>query len=148
VHAFRRIGAFIEYNLGAVLYLSNRGEEAVPHLDRSLELGGEFLALRPMAYYLLGRIAALHGEYDTAQKRFEEALKYNRDNASWYVELSKARMKNGQAQAAVSALREGLLVHPGNRDITAELETFKPTAATQPPPRRRVNRPAPPAKAE
>ena len=57
VHAFDRIGAFIYYNLGAVQYLRGEVHEAPAQLEKSLEMGGQYLALRPMALYILARIA-------------------------------------------------------------------------------------------
>jgi tetratricopeptide (TPR) repeat protein len=108
IHAFRRIGAFIHYNLGAVLFLRQRHAEAVPQLKRALELGGEYLALRPMAYFLLARIAAEQGDFELAIPRYEEAIKHNGNVTGWYVDLALAQLNNGQPEEARNTLRRAL----------------------------------------
>jgi Tfp pilus assembly protein PilF len=108
IHAFRRIGAFIHYNLGAVLFLRRHYDEAVPQLKRALELGGEYLALRPMAYFLLARIAVEQGDYSLAIPRYEEAIKHNGNITGWYVDLALAQVNNGQPDEARNTLRRAL----------------------------------------
>ena len=145
VHCFRRIGAFIHYNLGAVLYMSNQPDQAVAQLQRSIELGGEFLALRPMAYYLLARIAVQHEDFDSAEKQYEEALKYNKDNAGWFVELAGVYLKNNKPLRAQNALNDGLRLHPGNPELVKASEHLKAPPAQQPKAPRPKPAPAPPA---
>jgi tetratricopeptide (TPR) repeat protein len=150
VHCFRRIGAFIHYNLGAVLYMSNQSDEAVDQLQRSIELGGEFLALRPMAYYLLARIAVQHKDFDAAETRYEEALKYNKDNAGWFVELAGVYLKNKKPLRADNTVREGLRLHPDQPDLVKAAEHMKAPPPAQPPNpgRPKPAAPAPPADAD
>lgn len=108
IHAFRRIGAFIHYNLGAVLFLRQQYDEAVPQLKRALELGGEYLALRPMAYFLLGRIAAQQEDFALAIPRFQEAITHNGNVTGWYVDLALAQIHNNQPDDARTTLQRAL----------------------------------------
>jgi tetratricopeptide (TPR) repeat protein len=119
VHAFERIGAFIHYNLGAVLYLRRRYDEAPKQLERSLEIGGHYLALRPMAFYILGRIATARQDWNEAVERFTEALRYNNHNPGWYVELAQAQLQSqpNRPQLARETLQSGLEVHPNHPQI-------------------------------
>ncbi len=112
IHAFQRIGAFIHYNLGAVLYLRQRYADAAPQLERSLELGGEYLALRPMALYLLGRIAAHDQQWPLAVTRYQEAIKYNANNPVWYVDLAQALAANNDQAQARQTLEQLLFRYP------------------------------------
>jgi Tfp pilus assembly protein PilF len=122
IHAFRRIGAFIHYNLGAVLYLRHQYAEAVPQLKRSLELGGEYLALRPMAYFLLARIAVEQKDYELAVPRYEEAIKHNGNVTGWYVDLALAQINVGQPDAARNTLRRALHRNGPNEPASKLLE--------------------------
>ena len=113
LNAFTRIGAFIEYNLGAVLFARKEIDRAETELERSLELGGQYLALRPMAYMLLSRIAVQRGDWPTAGAHLEEALKYQ-DNPDWRVDLAEIELHVGHPEAARANLRHALRVRPGH----------------------------------
>jgi Tfp pilus assembly protein PilF len=112
VQAFPRIGAFIHYNLGAVLMARKEYDEAEAQLQRSLELGGQYLALRPMANMLLSRIAAQRGDWKGAIARLTEALKY-RDEPDWVVDMVQMKLKAGDTLAANMQLNTLLKQHPG-----------------------------------
>src|SRR4029450_4981560 len=88
INAFPRIGAFIHYNLGAVLFARKDVDGAEPQLRRSLELGAQYPALRPMAYMLLSRIEAQRDNWTKAASYMEEAVKYQ-DNPDWRVDLAQ-----------------------------------------------------------
>ena len=118
IHAFRRIGAFIHYNLGAVQFLRKQFAEAEPPLQRALELGGEYLALRPMAYYLLGRIAVQEGDFRTAIPRYEEAIRHNGNVTGWYVDLALAQVNVGQPNVARKTLRRAISRNGPNQQAT------------------------------
>jgi tetratricopeptide (TPR) repeat protein len=124
VQAFPRIGAFIHYNLGAVLYTRKQYDLAEPQLRRSLELGGQYLALRPMGNFLLARIAVARGDYKTAITRFQEALKFQ-DNAEWRVQLADAYLKSGDRKMAIATLQSALLKYPTNPRATAALQKIQ-----------------------
>jgi tetratricopeptide (TPR) repeat protein len=119
VNGSRRIGAFIHYNLGALLYVRGEFAEATAHLERSLVLGGQYLALRPMALYLLGRIAFAQQRWETAAKRFTEALRYNNRNPDWFVELASAQLRwqPDRPDLARRTLEQGLTYHPNHPQL-------------------------------
>jgi Flp pilus assembly protein TadD len=129
IHAFDRIGAFIYYNLGAVQYLRGEIHQAPAQLERSLEMGGQYLALRPMALYILGRIAFANRQWGEAVKRFSEALKYNNFNPGWFVELAGAQLQWGRPGLARMTLEQGLKVHPNNPQIGNAMKAM-PTPRT------------------
>lgn len=112
VQCFPRIGAFIHYNLGAVQFSRKQYAEAEPQLQRSIELGGQYLALRPMAYMLLSRISAQRGDWAQAIERMEEALKY-RPEPDWQVDLAQMKWKSGNRIGATMMLDAILKQRPG-----------------------------------
>jgi tetratricopeptide (TPR) repeat protein len=124
VQAFPRIGAFIHYNLGAVLYTRKQYDAAEPQLKRSLELGGHYLALRPMGNYLLAKIALARGDTKSAISRLNEAIKYQ-DSADWRVELANAYLQSGDRNMAISTLQFGLRRFPDNPKLTAALQKIQ-----------------------
>lgn len=125
IHAFRRIGAFIHYNLGAVLFLRHQYDEAVPQLKQALELGGEYLALRPMAYFLLGRIAVEQQNYALAIPRYEEAIRHNGNVTSWYVDLALSQVKLGKVADAQKTLVRALRRNGPNEQASTLLEQLR-----------------------
>jgi tetratricopeptide (TPR) repeat protein len=131
VHAFPRIGAFIHYNLGAVLFARKQYDEAEPQLERSLELGGQYLALRPMAKMLLSRASAQRGDWPQAIERLEEALKYQ-DNPDWRVDLAQLQLRAGKTVGARLVLDATLKQYPGfarARDMLAQMDVEARAAA-------------------
>jgi Tfp pilus assembly protein PilF len=124
LQAFTRIGAFIHYNLGAILFLRSKYEESAVELRRALELGGQYLALRPMAFYILAQIAARKQQWGTAIKRYEAALKIDKRNADWHAELAFAFLMNGQRAKARRSAQLALRLqpkHPGALKVLAQL---------------------------
>jgi Flp pilus assembly protein TadD len=124
VHAFDRIGAFIYYNLGAVQYLRGDIKSAPAQLERSLDMGGQYLALRPMALYILARIAVAEKQWETAVKRYNEALKYNNFNPGWFVELAAAQLQWGRPGLARMTLQQGMQVHPNNPQLDTAMKAM------------------------
>src|SRR6185369_3347981 len=111
VQAFPRIGAFIQYNLGAVMYSREEYDRAEPELRRSLELGGQYLALRPMALMLLSRIEARRADWKGAARDMKEALQYQ-DNPEWRVDLAQMQFNSGDRAAAQKTLKDFLFKNP------------------------------------
>ena len=111
VQAFPRIGAFIHYNLGAVMYARKDYDGARTQLERSLELGGQYLALRPMANMLLSRVALQKGDYQQAIERLQEALKYHED-PDWRVDLAQIKLRSGDAVGAGMTINKVLSDNP------------------------------------
>ena len=121
VHAFPRIGAFITYNLGAVMFARRDFAAAEAELTRSLELGGQYLALRPMANMLLARIAAARGEWTVAAERMGEAIKYT-DNPDWIVDRAQMLIRADNVVGARMLLQQVLQQKPGFARAQAVLD--------------------------
>jgi len=91
--------------------------------DRNLEieflnrLGGEYLALRSMGLFLLGRVAEIEGDWELAAARYEASLRHDRQNADRYVDLARARMNNGQRDEAITAARTAIRLQPGHEPV-------------------------------
>lgn len=124
IQAFPRIGAFIHYNLGAVLYTQKQFDAAEPQLRRALELGGQYLALRPMGNYLLAKIALARNDPQRAITHLKEAVKYQ-DSADWRVELANAYLLVGDRKNAIATLQFGLRRFPNNAKLTAALQKIQ-----------------------
>ena len=118
VQAFPRIGAFIQYNLGAVMYSREEYDRAEPELRRSLELGGQYLALRPMALMLLSRIEARRADWKGAARDMKEALQYQ-DNPEWRVDLAQMQFNSGDRAAAQKTLKNFLFQNPNHERAKA-----------------------------
>ena len=131
MQAFPRIGAFITYNLGAVLFARAEVDRAEVELKRSLELGGQYLALRPMARMLLSRIHAARGDWKTAVADMTEALKYQ-DNPDWRVDLAEMQRQSGDVPAARATLQRTLKTYPGNQRAAALLTKINAKPAPAP----------------
>jgi hypothetical protein len=127
LQAFPRIGAFIEYNLGAVLFARQEFDAAEQRLKRSIELGGQYLALRPMAFMLLSRIAVRRNDWKTGVADMREALKYQ-DNPDWRVDLAEMQRQSGDVPGARATLRQIVQAHPENQRAAALLKSLDATA--------------------
>jgi tetratricopeptide (TPR) repeat protein len=128
MQAFPRIGAFIQYNLGAVLFARGQVDRAEVELKRSLELGGQYLALRPMAKMLLSRVDAQRGDWKAAIADLTEALKYQ-DNPDWRVDLAEMQRQSGDIATARTTLKWLLVSNPDNQRAIALLAKINATPA-------------------
>jgi tetratricopeptide (TPR) repeat protein len=131
VNAFPRIGAFIHYNLGAVLFARKEIERAERELVRSIELGGQYLALRPMAYMLLSRIAAHRNDWKAASTYMKEAVKYQ-DNPDWRVDLAQMQREAGDLTGARATLEHVLRVNPKHPRAVQGMADIKRNRPAQP----------------
>ena len=139
VQAFPRIGAFIHYNLGAVMFARKDYDGAATQLERSLELGGQYLALRPMASMLLSRVAGQRGDWKEAVTRMSEALKY-REDPDWQVDLAQMKLKAGDRIGANMVIASTLKKYPDlpralkmKERLAAEAAAARTSAAPAPP---------------
>jgi protein O-mannosyl-transferase len=124
VQAFPRIGAFIQYNLGAVLYARKEFARAETELRRALQLGGQYLAIRPMAYMLLGHIAAKRGDWQAASNDMFEAIKYQ-DSAEWRIDLAEYLRSAGKGIEAGMMLQQTMEAYPNNQRAAAVAARWK-----------------------
>ena len=111
IQAFPRVGAFIYYNLGAVLYLRGEYDSAESELRHALDLGGQYLSMRPVALRLLGYVAAQRKDWAKASTYLERSLadEYNPDVG---VDLARMQIEDGRPDQARDTLRMVLSQHP------------------------------------
>lgn len=102
-------------NLGWILADQRKYDEAITHLEASLEL-------RPnnaQAHCNLGRVLSLQGKFNEAQDHFLTALRLKPNDASIRRSYASALAEEGKKEAAVKQLREALRLHP---DVEASLQ--------------------------
>ncbi len=112
IHAFPRIGAFINYNLGAIQYIRQDYDDSLRYMRDAIEIGGHYVALRPRAYAVIGHIFKMRENYPAAEEAFTEALKFNKDHPEWIQALADVQISLGKAQEARQTLFRLHLVHP------------------------------------
>ncbi len=116
IHAFPRIGAFINYNLGAIQFIREEFEDSERYMRDALSIGGHYVALRPRAYSVLGHIFKMRGEWDAAEESFREALKYNRDFPEWMHALAEVLYQQGKFKESKQTLFQLHHSHPEYRE--------------------------------
>jgi tetratricopeptide (TPR) repeat protein len=112
IHAFPRIGAFIHYNLGAILYIREEFDKSMEEMRRAIEIGGHYVALRPRSYAVIGHIYRHRNNYAAAEEAFTEALKYNRDHPEWMHSLADVQIEQGKIPEARQTLFRLHHTHP------------------------------------
>jgi len=118
IHAFPRIGAFIYYNLGAIQFIRHDYDDAEKYMAKSIEVGGQYVALRPRAYAVLAQIYRNRGDNQKAIAAFREALKYNHDYPEWTYALADALVSEGEYEEARQLLFQIHRLHP--EDVGSE----------------------------
>ena len=133
VQAFPRIGAFIHYNLGAVLYARKQYDEA------AAAAAAQPRARRPVPG------AAADGEHAAQPHRratrrlggggdrMEEALKYH-DDPDWRVDLAQMMMRSGNVIGANMVIDATLKKYPGLPRALKMKERIAAEAAAAPRP--------------
>ncbi len=112
IHAFPRIGAFIHYNLGAILYIREEFDAAMEEMQRAIDIGGQYVALRPRSFAVIGYIHWHRDDYAAAEEAFTEALKYNRDYPEWMHALAEVQIAQGNLRDARGTLFRLHHAHP------------------------------------
>ena len=100
------LSSFIQSRYGRVLYRARRYEDAVPHLQRAIELDPN--PGNSMPYWILAEIDEQVGRYDDAIAHFEKAKSHGGRALSISIQIAgvHARMgKRAQARQALEKLR-------------------------------------------
>lgn len=121
IHAFERIGAFIYYNLGAIQFIREEYDDALTYMTKAIEIGGQYVALRPRAYAVVAEVYKIKGDPAAAESAFQEALKYTRDHPEWLLPLAEAQLLQGKIDDA----RETLFKLKNTAPEWQESEQFK-----------------------
>jgi len=103
-------------NLAIILYAMERLEEALPRVERALELAPD-----GMLYTTYGTFLFFQGDYERAVAAFGEAVRLEPNRYSHYGNLGDANRQLGRVELAHNAYaeairlsREGLSVNPGD----------------------------------
>ena len=91
-------------NLGNMLKLENRLEEAETHYRRALELAPE--AIDPMIN--LGVLARARGDFDEAERRYRRVIALAPDNPLVYLNLAGLLDRQGRAAEALDAVQTAI----------------------------------------
>jgi len=94
--------------LGSAYLDAGRIEEAIPVLEKALELNSNGLQAR----LLLGRAYARQGRYDLALARYQELLQRASTNAGLHVESGAVFQRAGRKQEAIALYRKALELNP------------------------------------
>ena len=96
-------------NLGAMLFLNGRMDEAKPEFEKSLELNPE----EQMAHNNLGLIYMNKGEFEKAEKEYDEELKINPYYDNAYANRGILYYKMGRFDEAVDSWKKTLEINSG-----------------------------------
>ncbi len=112
IHAFPRIGAFINYNLGAIQFIRQEYDDSLRYMRDAIEVGGHYVALRPRAYSVIAHVYMIQEDYPAAEEAFKEALKFDHDHPEWMQALANAQISQGKAKEARQTLFRLHHTHP------------------------------------
>ncbi len=131
VHLQAAVGAAPEeavhhYNLGALLALKKRYEEALPSLQRAIEIDPDYV----YAYNELGNVYLELDHPAEARKAFETGLRRDRTVAKLHKNLARTALVEGSSEEAVHHLETALPLYPP-ADSVGKAESFYWLAAAQ-----------------
>lgn len=106
-----------QYNLGHVIGLHGRYDEAAPHLQRALEFDPDFFD----ALFNMGVTRSQQNRPAEAIEYLQRALKVRPDSGEAHAELGLALAKQNNAEAAREELQQALRLAPDNADIHTNL---------------------------
>jgi protein O-mannosyl-transferase len=110
------------YNLGHVLMLSGRGDEAIEQLS----IAAKNTEVFPNAMLDLGTIFASRGQLDSAISCFHEAIRAQPRNADAHFNLGLALKARGDQAGARREFEKVLRLRPGDEEAARELASTPP----------------------
>ncbi|MFH1145307.1 MAG: tetratricopeptide repeat protein, partial [Candidatus Eisenbacteria bacterium] len=100
--------AEVQTNLGVALSESGRGEEAIAHFRRALEIDPRHVG----AYNNLGCLLAERGVVDEAIEHFRHAVQIHPGHAEAHFNLGNAWLQKARVDEAVAAYRRAIAIRP------------------------------------
>ena len=98
--------------LASSLYRQRKFDEALPHLDRLLELPQYVKKIHPMAYadayYCKGLIFTAKGRPEDAAEQYRKSLEVDNNSALVHYLLADILVKQGKIEEAITHLQRGL----------------------------------------
>jgi protein O-mannosyl-transferase len=109
-------------NLGVVLDLAHRPQEAIGHYREALRLQPDYV----LAHHNLALVLAQTSQIEEAFQQFQETLRLRPDYPETHYNFGLVLLKEGQTQEAVAHFRRALEIRPGfgdARDRISEAES-------------------------
>jgi protein O-mannosyl-transferase len=101
-------------NLGVVLALEGRIEEAIPHYREAIRVGDSADVSYIQAHYNLGLALAAQGKFDEAISCYREAIRLEDKYVDARVALALALARTGRLEEGIQQLRRVLELDPQN----------------------------------
>lgn len=108
------VGSQIHAQLGMVLYMVKRFDEAKPHLEKSFVRIGQARAM-------LGALHYTRKDYPAMEKTFEDALRYNKKDGFLWSVYAWCLENSGQHAKAISALSRAVESSPDDERLKTGL---------------------------
>lgn len=107
-------------NLGGLLAMSGREEEAIPHVREAIRLKPDHAG----AHDNLGRLLARSGQLEEAIAHLREAVRLDPGAAGPRFALARALEREGRSEEAIACYLEGLSLSPRDADAQYDLGTL------------------------
>lgn len=108
------VGPLMHANLGTLLYVQKKFEEARPHLEKGY----------PRNYVSRAMLACYHYKkqaWDAMEKEFETAVKYGKKDGLMWSLYAYALVQSGQKDKALQVLGRGVERNPSDERLKANL---------------------------
>lgn len=106
------VSSQVHGQVGAVLYMMKRFDEARPHLEKSFVRQGQVRAM-------LGALHYMNKDYDKMIKTFEDAAAYNKKDGFLWSIYAWCLSNAGQRDKAIEAISRGLKESPSDEKMQA-----------------------------
>jgi len=104
-------------NLGIVFFQQRRMDEAIAHLQQSLEIKPDYAE----AYYNLATVLLQQGRTDEAIAHFQKAVEIKPDHASAHKNLGIAFFQQGRMDEAIAHFKKSLEIRPDQVEVQNNL---------------------------
>jgi tetratricopeptide (TPR) repeat protein len=108
------VAAQVHSQIGSILYMLQRFDEAKPHLEKSFVRIGQARAM-------LGALLYREKNYDGMTKVFEEATSYNKKDGLLWSVYAWCLDKSGKPDSARAVLTRGIAESPSDEKMKANL---------------------------
>ncbi|MES1213167.1 MAG: tetratricopeptide repeat protein, partial [Singulisphaera sp.] len=98
----------VQLNVGSVLELQGKREEAISHYRRAVDLRPNLFA----AHFRLAEALRAKGQWQEAEEHYREAVRYNPEMASGHFGLAQVFRQQGKRALAQEQLEQALLIYP------------------------------------
>jgi tetratricopeptide (TPR) repeat protein len=105
------------YNLGTILAEKQRVDEAIPYLQKTVEIRPEFAG----GHYNLGSLYLYKGELDAAIGEFQTTLGYDPHHALAWYKLGTALSRKGRTEEAIPDYEKAVEIYPACVDAHRSL---------------------------